>query len=209
MKAEIRKNMGIMEWKECESAFIRKVEADEERIKSLVKKAMQRLDRARKTEIGLDNVSFVVEDYYEVIKELLIAYMLKDGLRSKNHQCLISYFYRKNQDYEIEANLMAQMSFFRNRLEYYGEDTPMSFYEKNKENFEAIITIIKDLLDAPKGMERKILEVIAANDKADIPDIAKAAGSDEKTIKSEIEKLLASKKLKRLCPDNGGHWEVT
>ena len=93
------------------------------------------------------NVSFAVEDYYEVIKELLIAYMLIHGLRSKNHQCLISFFHKENPDYEREAYLIAQMSFFRNRLEYYGEDTPLGFYEKNKENFERIIQIIKDLID--------------------------------------------------------------
>lgn len=146
MKAEIRKEMGIMSWRECEGGFIRKVEADEERIKSVVKKAIQRLKRARDTKVSLENVSFVVEDYYEVIKELLIAYMLKNGLRSKNHQCLISYFYKKNLNYEAEANLIAQMSFFRNRLEYYGEDTPMGFYEKNKGDFERIINIIQNLI---------------------------------------------------------------
>ncbi len=147
MKAKIKKEIEIMNWKECESVFIRRVEVDEERIRSLIKKAMQRLNRARDTKVNLENVSFIVEDYYEVIKELLIVYMLKNGLRSKNHQCLISYFYKKNPDYEREAYLIVQMSFFRNRLEYYGEDTPMSFYEKNKGDFEMVIKIIKDLIN--------------------------------------------------------------
>jgi len=42
--------------------------------------AMKRLKRAR----SATETEFVVEDYYEVIKELLIAYLLKNGLRSKN-----------------------------------------------------------------------------------------------------------------------------
>ena len=132
----------IMDWNECMRKFIRKVEVDEERMKSITKKAMQRLERARATDVTLENVSFVVEDYYEVIKELLIAYLLKNGLRSKNHQCLISYFYENNPEYERESFLISQMSFFRNRLGYYGEDIPMEFYEKNKDDFEKIIRII-------------------------------------------------------------------
>ena len=136
----------LMDWNHCEKNFIKKVEVDGERIKSIVKKAFQRLKRARNTKINLETISFVVEDYYEVIKELLVAYLLKNGLRSKNHQCLITYFYRNNPDYEKEAYLISQMSFFRNRLNYYGDDIPMEFFEKNKEDFESIIKIIKSLI---------------------------------------------------------------
>lgn len=136
-----------MSWNECSRKFIRKVYVDDERIKSIVKKALQRLGRARKTEINFATVSFIVEDYYEVIKELLVSYLLKNGLRSRNHQCLISYFYKENPDYEREAYLISQMSFFRNRLSYYGEDIPMNFYEQNKDEFEKIIKVILGLLE--------------------------------------------------------------
>ncbi|MBU0894877.1 MAG: hypothetical protein KKF48_02505 [Nanoarchaeota archaeon] len=136
----------IMNWGYCERKFIKKVEVDEERIKSIVEKAMQRLDRAKKTQINPNTISFIVEDYYEVIKELLVAYLLKNGLRSKNYQCLISYFYKENPNYEKEAYLISQMSFFRNRLSYYGEDIPMEFYEKNKKEFQSIIDLLKKLI---------------------------------------------------------------
>ena len=144
-------NGDLMSWRGCERRFIRNVEVDEESIKSIVKKALQRLKRARKTEIGLETVSFVVEDYYEVIKELLVAYLLKDGLRSKNHQCLISYFYKQNPDYEKESYLISQMSFFRNRLGYYGEDIPVDFYKKNKNEFEKVIGLILKLIKNTKN----------------------------------------------------------
>lgn len=136
----------IIKWPLCERNFIRKVEIDLERVKSIREKALQRLNRARSTSLSKDNVSFIVEDYYEVIKELLIAYLLKNGLRSKNHQCLISYFYKNNSDYEREALLIGQMSFFRNRLGYYGEDVPLEFYNENKDDFDKIIEIILELI---------------------------------------------------------------
>jgi len=135
-----------MDWNECSKEFIRKVEIDKERSKSIMKKALQRLERAKSTKITENNVSFVVEDYYEVIKELLVSYLLINGLKSKNHQCLITYFYKENPLYEKEAYLISQMSFFRNRLNYYGEDIPMSFYEKNKMEFEKIIKILLSII---------------------------------------------------------------
>ena len=67
-------------------------------------------------------------------------------LEQKNHQCLISYFYKNHSNYEREAFLISQMSFFRNRLDYYGEDIPMEFYTKNKEEFEKIIAILLNLI---------------------------------------------------------------
>jgi len=136
----------IMDWEECKRKFIKQVEPDGYRIKAIEEKAMSRLKRAKNTKINQENVSLVVEDYYEVIKELLVAYLLKNGLRSKNHQCLISYFYIKNKVYEKESYLISQMSFFRNRLNYYGEDIPAEFYEKNKKDFEKIISILKELI---------------------------------------------------------------
>lgn len=142
--------MNLMDWGMCERQFVRRVEVDRERVSSIVKKALQRLCRAKETRICKENISFVVEDYYEIIKELLVAYLLKNGLRSKNHQCLISYFYKMNPDCEVETGLISQMSFFRNRLGYYGEDIPSDFYEKNKEEFEAIIKFILSLIENEK-----------------------------------------------------------
>ena len=135
-----------MNWEECKRNFIKQVEIDIDRIKAIEEKAMLRLKRAKNTKINQENVFLVVEDYYEVIKELLVAYLLKNGLRSKNHQCLISYFYIKNKLYERESYLISQMSFFKNRLNYYGENIPVEFYNKNKEDFEKIISVLKGLI---------------------------------------------------------------
>ena len=136
----------IMNWKICEKKYLRKVSLDIERVKSIQKMALLRLSRARATKVSSDKVSLIVEDYYEVIKELLVAYLLKNGLRAKNHQCLISYFYKRNPDKEREANLIGQMSFFRNRLGYYGEKIPYDFYKDKKEEFEHLVDVLFELL---------------------------------------------------------------
>ena len=133
-------------WKVCEKNFIRKIEIDLERVESLKKIALIRLKRARESKVTPENISLIVEDYYEVIKELLVAYLLKNGFISQNHQCLISYFVRKNPQLESEAILIGQMSFFRNRLGYYGEEIPVEFYNNKKEEFEYLIDVLLKLL---------------------------------------------------------------
>ncbi len=139
-----------MNWNECKNNFIKEVEIDIARRDSIIEKALIRLKRARETKINEENVSLVIEDYYEVIKELLTAYLLNNGFRSKNHQCLISYFYKENPNFEKEAYLIAQMSFFRNRLNYYGESIPLDFYRKHKNDFENIIKIVEGLIKNKK-----------------------------------------------------------
>lgn len=136
----------IMGWTQCEREFIRKVDVDAERVSSLRAKAFRRLKRARNS----TDIDFAVEDYYETIKELLTAYLLQNGMRSSNHQCLISFFLHKNRECEHEALLIQQMSFYRNRLNYYGEDIPEEFYSENKESFEKIIKYIMELLEHEK-----------------------------------------------------------
>lgn len=136
----------IMEWSHCSAMFIRKVETDPAKVKAIINAAELRLKYLENAALNRDNVSFIVEGYYEAIKELLVALLLSHGLRSKNHQCLISYFYHTYTKYEAEAHLISQMSYLRNRLDYYGEPIELEFYEKNKQEFGSIINLIKKLI---------------------------------------------------------------
>ena len=135
-----------MDWRLCKSKFIRIIEKDEEKINSITNTAEKRLAFIKSNDVTFDNVSFIVEGYYEIIKELLVAMLLKNGLKSSNHQCLISFFYKEYPDYEFEVKLISQMSYLRNRLNYYGEKVDFEFYNKNKEEFDKIIVLLKKLI---------------------------------------------------------------
>ena len=136
----------IIDWNLCKSKFIRNIEVDEEQINSIIETADKRLEFIKSNKATNDNVSFIIENYYEIIKELLVALLLKNGLKSSNHQCLISFFYKEYPDYEYESKLISQMSYLRNRLNYYGEKIDFEFYDKNKEEFNKIIVLLKGLI---------------------------------------------------------------
>ena len=137
---------GFMDWEDCKKEYVREVKIDKDKIESIISVANKRKEFINKIEVNNENCSFIIEAYYEIIKELLVALLLKKGLKSDNHQCLISYFYKNNPKYEYESNLILQLSFLRNRLNYYGEKIDIGFYEKNKLEFEHIIEILKGLL---------------------------------------------------------------
>ena len=139
--------MNLMDWNRCEREFVRNIEKDTERIASIKEQALLRLVMIKTLPEKENMISFIMEGLYEVIKELLIAYLLQYGMRSQNHQCLITFFYKKNPDYETEAHLISQMSYYRNRLTYYGEKIPREFYDKNKNEIDKIIQLIGKLIE--------------------------------------------------------------
>ncbi len=135
----------LMDWTECEKIFVRQVSPDANKIKAIVKASEKREIFIAKIPEDSESISFIVENQYEIIKELLVALLLTKGVRSKNHQCLISYFYKNYPQYESYAHLIAELCYLRNRLEYYGELIDKSFYEKNKEKIKRTITILKQM----------------------------------------------------------------
>lgn len=137
----------LINWNECEKQFIKKVEIDPSRIKFLIRTSELRVKNIIEKKVTSENVSFIIEGFYEAIKELLSALLLKNGMRSKNHQCLISFFYKNYPEYEKEAYLIGRMSYLRNRLNYYGDLIEFEFYEKNKNEFEKIISLLKKLIE--------------------------------------------------------------
>lgn len=137
----------IMPFRECEEEFLRKVSSDREKVKAIAEAAEKRYKFVESIKPTANNISFILENHYEIIKELLIALLLKDGLRSKNHQCLFSYFYKRYPQYEYELNLILRLSFLRNRLEYYGELIDKSFYDTHLQDLTKIVDLIKKLAE--------------------------------------------------------------
>lgn len=54
----------------------------------------------------------------------------------------------------------------------------------------------------------KILEAIAAQPDITIPELAALTGVTERSIQSNLSKLQAENRLRRIGPARGGHWQV-
>ena len=136
----------LMDWDICKKEHIEKVAVDKDKINSILKMGSVRLEFLKKQEFDKETASIITEGYYEVIKELLTALLLKYGLKSNNHECLISFFKNKFPKYEYEVNILHELKNIRNRIEYDGFFVDKSYLEKNKLEFEHIIGLLKELI---------------------------------------------------------------
>lgn len=103
-------------------------------------KAIKQIKRDKET------TSIIVEGYYEIIKELLTALLLKEGFKSNNHECLISFFKNKHPRYEYEVLLMHQLKNIRNQINYEGTFVKEEYLINNELEFNHIIDILKILI---------------------------------------------------------------
>lgn len=139
----------ILGWDICLEEHIKKVESDNEKIASIRKMCNVRLRVTKEIKLDSETASIIATDYYEIIKELLTALLLKHGLKSDNHGCLISFFNFTFPTYGYEAQIIHQLKNVRNRVSYDGIFVKKSYIESNKLEFEHIITLLNSLLHKP------------------------------------------------------------
>ncbi len=136
-----------MDWDTCEKEHIRVISFDEDKIKSILKMCSVRLKFIKKQIIDDETASIITEDYYEIIKELLTALLLKNGLKSDNHECLISFFKKNYPNLEYETGIIHELKFIRNRISYDGFFVEKEYLNKNKLEFEHIINLLLGLIE--------------------------------------------------------------
>jgi len=137
----------IMNWQKCLEEHIIKIDKDSEKIKSIIRMCNIRLKIVKQIKIDQETASVIASDYYEVIKELLTALLLKNGLKSDNHECLISFFKQNFPEYEYETKIIHQLKDVRNRVSYDGVFVKKEYIETNKLEFQHIIDLLKKLLE--------------------------------------------------------------
>ena len=136
----------IMDWEICLKAHVKKVQVDRERINSILKMSDILLKVTKQIKRDEETISVIVANYYEIIKELLTALLLKNGMKSDNHECLISFF-KKHYNYEYENKLIHELKNIRNRIHYEGVFVKKSYLNKNELELNHIIELLKRLIN--------------------------------------------------------------
>ena len=137
----------IMQWERCQNEFIRKVTPDTERIASLLKMAKTEQKILAGIALTDESATKLAKDYYDIIKELLTALLLCHGMKSENHECLISFFLKQYPSYEYEAKTAHELKFYRNRISYDGFFIKKEYVVSRKQEFEHIISLLQKLIE--------------------------------------------------------------
>lgn len=136
----------MMDFEICQKEHLREVQLDPNKIQSILKVVRARLKTVRQIQKDEETTTIIVTDYYEVIKELLTALLLKNGLKSDNHECLISFFKKQYPKYEYEAHTIHQLKNIRNRINYDGLFVDSSYLLQNELEFTHIIELLQELI---------------------------------------------------------------
>ena len=128
----------ILSWVDCEN-FVVRVSVNEPRVRSLFSMASLRYDSL----VHETLVFKKIEQYYEVIKELLSAFMLLDGLKSNNHECLISYFKFCFKDMAYESVVLHELKKVRNMIQYEGFFPGEDYLSRYELEFVYIVNFLK------------------------------------------------------------------
>ena len=140
----------IMDFELCKREHLKMVESDTEKAESIRRMCKAREKLLKKAELDSETASIIASDYYEIIKELLVAILLKKGFKSDNHECLISFFKKNYADYEYEAKVIHQLKDVRNRATYDGIFVKKEYILQNKLEFANIIQLLHKILDDDK-----------------------------------------------------------
>lgn len=134
-------------WEECvKQAIIIKIPPDDEKSKQIMDMAMLRLE-FWENKIDERFTVLKIEAYYEIIKELTLSLIYKEGYNCINHQCLIAYLTNNVKGFDYEINKIDELRQIRNEIAYRGFKVNANYLKRNELEFKGIITQLKGLIE--------------------------------------------------------------
>jgi hypothetical protein len=123
-----------------------RISKDKDRASDLLIMAKERLELIEL--IPKDKAYKIIEEYYEIIKELLTALMYLDGYKTLSHVKLIEYFsfHYKELD-EKEIKLIDTLRKYRIGIVYYGRKISQDFLVNNDGDIIKIIRILLRIVE--------------------------------------------------------------
>lgn len=134
----------MLAWDET-SDKVTKKRPDNEKAKALLKMTELHERRAKMTPLP-DMATLLVEEYYEIIKELITALMSCDGWKTTSHELLVGYLAKFYPEFSsAEIALIDQLRQIRNDIDYRGVMINPEYVERNKTTILDVIAKLKDV----------------------------------------------------------------
>ena len=112
-----------------------KITKDEKRANALIEMAKNRYKN-----MNFKEPYRLIEEYYEIIKELITSFMYKQGWKTLSHKALIEF---AAENIKIlspnEINLIDELRVKRNNIVYYGEQISFEFLKSRENTIRRII----------------------------------------------------------------------
>jgi hypothetical protein len=121
-----------------------KVSKDNDRAKDIFEMAIERRELL---DLYPKNKAYkIVEEYYEIIKELMTSLLYIEGYKTLSHIKLID-FVGKHYDLDAkEISFIHKLRKFRNNSMYYGKRVSKDFLINNEERIKEIVLDLTELI---------------------------------------------------------------
>jgi len=137
-----------MKWDDCLEYKVKKVKENPEQAKALLQLAQRRLESIKKRRKD-EYPQFLIESYYEAIKELISALLAIHGYKSYSHECLVSFINEYYPDFldDFQLHFLDSLRKLRSDIQYRGRDVADDYLKRNITTIENIIQILTDLIN--------------------------------------------------------------
>ena len=123
-----------------------RITPDKEKAKSIIK-MISLIEKRIKTQNKKEMAALIIVDYYEIIKELIVALLLIDGYKTLSHKDLIDYIKEKYKEFDnYEISILDDLRVLRNRITYEGFFIEFSYLNRNEYLFISLINKLKNLV---------------------------------------------------------------
>jgi len=119
--------------------IVRKQGAKPSRAKDLFSEAVKRCNFLKTIEQKEEYSSYILENVYDVIRELIEAKLYLEGYKSNSHEATVSYL-RELGYSEGDVRFLDSLRVIRNGIKYYGESSNLDFSVQVIEFLDRIYT---------------------------------------------------------------------
>jgi len=146
-----RKKKDVYERCRCEGNFQPQEEVNLDKIKANLKIAEEDLASAKDI-LAKKRWNSAYKLYYDVLHEIVEAYLLFDKIKSSNHQCLFAYLCVKYPDLELDWGFFEKIRTKRNGINYYATPVSQQDWKETELQMNLYIKLLR------KAVEEKIMK---------------------------------------------------
>lgn len=130
-----------------EEGFLKKQdEIDTELIKSLLARTKEGVESFKAMEKVVKYNSILFHNKYDILREIVSAFILFDKIKSSNHLCLFAHLCKKHPELELNWEDFETFRILRNQICYEGKEVSDDVWKKIRVKFDIYIrTFIKEV----------------------------------------------------------------
>ena len=119
-----------------------KISKDEKRARALKEMAKDRYEKMS----DFKEPYRIIEEYYEIIKELITSFMYNQGFKTLSHKALVEFASQNIKALSSrEISLIDELRVKRNNIVYYGEKASLEFLKSREQAIRITIEKLFEL----------------------------------------------------------------